>query len=166
MIEPSIKSFPNKKEQYYDSIEKICTSIFELIIEFVNPVYIQGIFRILIKMFQDSLEETATNVDTKMLHDETALNMVHTVFLKVGTILYEEVLIDSNSKIGQKCLDFREKLMPYMKSFVISAIEASFSINYTNRISNTIADIVLTFLCIDKDTNSIMMGAREWLQQT
>lgn len=165
LIEPSIKSFPNKKQDYYESIEKVCTSIFELIVEFVDPVYVQGMFRILIKMFQDSLEEVVTNVDTKMLYDETALNMVHTVFVRTGTIMYEEVLIDPNSKMGQKCIDFREKLIPYMKSFVISAIEASFSINYSNRISNTIADIVLTFLCIDKGTNSIMMDVREWLQQ-
>jgi len=50
-----------------------------------------------------------------------------------------------------------------MKDFVISTMEASFNINYTVRISNILADIVQTFLCLDRSDNNIINQTREWL---
>jgi hypothetical protein len=166
LLEPCMDSFPNKIEEYHKALEEICTSIPELIFEFGEPSYIQSIMQIIINIFLKNLDEIIANVDTKMLYDDKAINMVHTICLKLGGVLYEEILIDPSSTLGQKCISCRQALLPQMKLFVTSTVEACFSINYTVRINNLLADIVQTFLCLDQEGHTIMTGVREYLIST
>jgi len=104
LIEPTIESFPNKKDQFYGALEEICVSVPELIFEFGDPIYIQYIMKILLNLFQKNMEDIVSNVDTKNLYEDSSLNMIHTITLKLGSFMYEEMLLDATSPIGQKCV--------------------------------------------------------------
>lgn len=163
LVEPTIDSFPNKKTIFYNSLEEICISIPDLIIEFGEPIYVENIMRILMGLFQKNMEEVYSNVDTKNIYDDTNINMIHTILVKLGTHLYEEILLDPHSATGLKCINCKNTLVEIMKDFVICTIEATFNINYTTRINNILGDIVQTFLCLDKENNIIICSLREWL---
>lgn len=145
LIEPAINSFPNKKEMFYDILSDVSTTIPEMIIEICDPYYMQSLFKTLLGLLMENFDEVINNGETKMLHDDAILTKIHTIVNKFGNVIIEELQIDPNSKIGINCNNCKTNLSGIFTNFVITIVQASFSLNYTLRISNLLAELVQTF---------------------
>lgn len=159
----SAQWFPSKAALYFENVIETAASCLPIILEFLDLTYLEGLFKILFRMFEKAFRDFAAEIEFKTVHDDSVLLQINSALLSIGTFLEEEISLHKSLCIAQleipnlvsaRCSEFLSKNRAFLFEFASLVLEACLSLNYNSNVSNIFSEIILVLLVLDQNVLS------------